>query len=107
MQRCGINSSGSANATAPSGESKRGASQLIIHLFEKRLHYRLLRLDFPSLGAKCGAVLFEIGVRLLTHADGSSVIAFHLRFIRVITYKYFGFVPLVEMNQDVSTKRHL
>jgi hypothetical protein len=74
---------------------------------EKRSHYVLLGLDFSPLGAECGAVFLEIGVGLLAHANSCSVIAFHLQFIRFITNKYFGFVQLVEMNHDVSTKRHL
>lgn len=65
-----------------------GASRLFFRLFEKRPYYVVLGLDFSPLGAECGAVLLEIGVRFLAHADGCSVIAFHLRFIRFITDKY-------------------
>ena len=42
----------------------------LVRHFEKRPHYFLLGLDFSPLGAECGGVLLEIGVRLLAHAEG-------------------------------------
>jgi hypothetical protein len=61
---------------------------LVVRLFEKRPHAVLLGLDSPPLSAQFGAVLLEIGVGLLAHADGRPVLAFHLRFIHLITDKY-------------------
>jgi hypothetical protein len=73
---------------------------LFLRHFEKRPHHVLLGLDFPPLGAKVGAVLLEVGVGLLAHADGRPVLAFHLRFIRFITDKYLRVLALAEMNLD-------
>ncbi len=56
---------------APLAKVREGLPcQLVVHHFEKRLHYVLLGLDFSSLSAQCGAVLLEISVGLLAYADG-------------------------------------
>ena len=58
-----------------------GASGLLVCLFKKRHYYVVLGLDFFPLGAKFGAVLLEIGVSLLAHADGRSVFAFNRKIL--------------------------
>ena len=56
--------------------------------FEERPHYVLFGLDLFPFRAQFGAVLLEIRVSLLAHANGRPVLAFHLQFILFITDKY-------------------
>jgi hypothetical protein len=60
---------------------KDKAFRLLVRLFEKRPHAVILGLDFSPLSAQCGAVLLEIGVGFLAHADGRSVFAFNRKIL--------------------------
>jgi hypothetical protein len=62
-------------------KAKQMAGLFFLRIFEKRLYYVVLGLDFFPLSAKFGAVLLEIGVGFLAHADGRSVFAFNRKIL--------------------------
>ncbi len=84
----------------PSVKVEYGVFRLLLRHFEKCPYYVVLSLDFSPLSAECGAVLLEIGVGFLAHANGRPVFAFHLQFIRFITNKYL-WVPTTSGDESL------